>query len=54
MPEYYRAAVASGDPDYIGALAQFDNAVGRVRQVRAKRYCRALQQYACTDPVSTR
>jgi arylsulfatase A-like enzyme len=33
MPDNYRAAVASGDPDYIGALAQFDAAVGRIRQV---------------------
>lgn len=31
MPSFYESAVSSGDPDYVGALEQWDSFMGRVR-----------------------
>jgi len=36
MPTYYSAAVPSRDPDYIGALAQMDYTIGRLREILKK------------------
>ena len=32
MPEFFQAALPTGDPDYTGALAQWDNTMGRLLQ----------------------
>eukprot|EP00040_Diaphanoeca_grandis_P035796 m.225944 g.225944 ORF g.225944 m.225944 type:complete len:641 (-) comp33473_c0_seq1:242-2164(-) len=36
MPSFFETAVPSGDPDYIGALAQWDVTMGRVKNVLSK------------------
>eukprot|EP00912_Choanoflagellata_sp_UC4_P000283 UC4_evm2s179 len=37
MPEFFTAAQKTGDPDYTGALAQWDDTIGRIKLALSKR-----------------